>query len=141
MMSSNKARYLVDMSYEFLLVVSPVIIYVLLEAVHKDNYNYIFISPEWGIATIFLSFQGVALYLKALFKSNRTINHNFIGLLILIMVFLTIGSIINTYAAFSHKNVDYTIVKFKFLLFFIAFFKFSFLTLSAINIKNHVKGT
>jgi hypothetical protein len=63
MMISPVARSALLMAlYEYLLIIAPVGIYVFLEGLHRDDPAFYWVSPEWAIATIFLSFQAISLY-------------------------------------------------------------------------------
>lgn len=84
--------------YEFLLILLPVAIYVTLESMHKQP-GYFFRSPEWAIASIFLSFQGTALYIRHLETPHKRINFDFLGLLLLGVITITVTATLNAYAS------------------------------------------
>jgi len=88
--------------YEYLLITFPVGLYVLLEASHKDDPAYYFIlSPEWSIATIFLCFQGLSLYIHSLRQVKRDILETPIQLFALISLGLIVASAVNAYHSLS----------------------------------------
>ena len=107
-----------------------------LEALHKNDYTYFLKSPEWGIATIFLSFQGTALYIKALTQSGKKINYIFLGLLLLAVIFIVIASILNSYMSLNSKedNLFKQILRMFFLL--VSMIYFLLLGMSAHKIEN-----
>lgn len=109
--TSRIAKALFFSFYEFLLIIVPVGVYVCIEAVHKNDIWYFFMSPEWSIASIFLAFQGVALYVKYLNKSNKKLNFPVIGFMVLISVIATIIATINISVSLNFNGSDAIIVR------------------------------
>ena len=131
--SPNKSisrRDLIPVVFEYLLLVIPIAIYVMLEALHKHDWHYFFKSPEWGIATIFLSFQGVWLYFKSLIGKNRKINHNFLGLLFLLVVIITVAAILNSFISLDPVYNNRRNIIIRLILLIAASVSFLILTLS-----------
>ncbi|WP_299336334.1 hypothetical protein [uncultured Psychroserpens sp.] len=139
-LNKTSRRDILPVIYEYLLIILPVSIYISLEAMHKHDWTYFFKSPEWGIAIIFLSFQGVALYLKSLSSTNKKINHNFIGLLFLIVVVVTIAAILNSFISLDYKENNFMKISIRITLLFISSASFFILVLSGkkneLNKKN-----
>lgn len=92
----NKPSFSV-IAYEYLLVTVPVGIYVALEATRKNELAILWRSPEWAIATIFLLFQGLSLYIRHLSSTGAKLSAATIGLLALIGVVITTTTLINAY--------------------------------------------
>lgn len=120
----------IAISYEFLVLILPVFIYVYMEARHKHDWSYMFTSPEWGIATIFLCFQGAAFYTKSLtLRTDKRINSTFLNLIYLIVLIVTIGATLNSFDSLdSESNNKMKIMVRLVLLFFsiVFFFVLSF---------------
>jgi hypothetical protein len=96
--------------YEYLLILLPVAIYVGIESMHRGFFHFIR-SPEWAIASIFLSFQGTALYFRHLNFSDRKPNFDFLGVLLLGVIAITITSTLNAYASLDDlHNTDGKVV-------------------------------
>jgi len=130
---------LIPIIFEYLILVLPIGIYVMLEALHKHKWTYFFQSPEWGIATIFLSFQGVSIYIKSLSGKNKQLNHSFLGILILIVIVVTIAAILNSYLSLENDSNTYSSIVFRLLLFLISTLYFFILTLSGKHNENYEK--
>jgi hypothetical protein len=84
--------------FEYLVIFLPVAFYVGLESQHKGAYYFIK-SPEWAIVSIFLGFQSVFLYFRYLGTSGKKPNFDFLGILILALVTITIVATLNAYAS------------------------------------------
>jgi hypothetical protein len=97
-------KALLEAVYEYLLVTMPVGLYVLLEAVHKNWYGYFFLSPEWSIATIFLAFQGVSLYIRGAKNLAAKISPAAMGIIALAAVLIIIFASINAYQSLAHQT-------------------------------------
>lgn len=61
---ANTKSALATASLEYAFVVSPVAIYVGMEAAAHEDWHFFYKSPEWGIATMFLMFQALGIYLR-----------------------------------------------------------------------------
>lgn len=59
--------------YEFIIITMPAGIYVFLEAFHKNDWTYLYSTPEWAIATIFLSFISLSRYLMTIGKTGKQV--------------------------------------------------------------------
>jgi hypothetical protein len=118
---------LLSAAYEYLLIVVPVGLYVALEATRKDRLAIFWTSPEWAIATVFLLFQGLTLYIRHLSRTGVRLSATKIGLLGLFSLIGTTTTLINAYRSLDeHDNTAVAI--FIRLIFFVvvscAFFLF-----------------
>lgn len=81
---------------EYLLVVTPVAVYVWIVALSTaEGPHAIGRSPEWNIATIFVSFQAVYSILKDMNRAKRVASLPFVGLALLSLVLVTIAAVKN----------------------------------------------
>ena len=101
----NLKNVILPTIYEYLLILLPVSIYVGIEAMHTGP-RFFYTSPEWSIASIFLNFQAIALYYRRLNNSNRKINADFLLILILGVVAITILSSLNAYASLTEIDTN-----------------------------------
>lgn len=68
-------------AYEYLMIVVPVGLYVILHGLHDTHPAAAVVSsPEWNIATIFLLMQGQFLYHVQLEGTGRRLSRNVMGL-------------------------------------------------------------
>jgi hypothetical protein len=81
--------------YEYLITILPVAIYVGLEASHKHDWTFLFLSPEWSIATIFLSFISLANYASAILKSGVRVYGPILGIIGIFQLLIIILATIN----------------------------------------------
>jgi len=88
--------------FEYLLIVTPVGIYVAIEAIQENSMQFFFLSPEWAIATIFLSFVGIANYVKEVESTGRKVLHSYSGILGLSNVLIVVAAVLNTSSSVSH---------------------------------------
>src|ERR1044072_7666252 len=65
--------------YEYLLVTFPVGLYIAIEATHEKKWSTLWTSPKWSVATIFLLFQGLTLYVRFLNSSGGKVSGAAIG--------------------------------------------------------------
>jgi hypothetical protein len=93
-MISTKLRTIVRLVIEYLLITLPIIIYITLEAIHQKSAAYLLQSPEWSIATIFLSFQTVRLFLEGMERDRGRL---ICVALVTLLVLLVTAASINTY--------------------------------------------
>jgi hypothetical protein len=108
--------------YEYLIITMPVGIYVSLEALHKNNWGFFFNSPEWSIATIFLSFISVSRYRKAIEKGGFKLSDPVFGIIGIIGLSIVVCSTLNAYV--SIKEESSSAVIFRGILFVVASSKF-----------------
>jgi hypothetical protein len=101
--------------YEYLLLTSPVFVYVLLEALSKSEPFFILISPEWSIATLFLASQGRSIYKKNLALAGRKLDETSLDILEFAALAVIISSSINAYI--SLHNNSYPSIFFRAILF------------------------
>ena len=132
-MSSPKNPYItafLTTLYEFILTVLPVGIYVSLEALHKHDIYWLFFSPEWAIASIFLAFQTYALCFKRYSEAKFRLNTDFNLLLFVLAIIITICASINAYISLEYEY--WSKIGFRIALFFLTIILFFFLVMSAI---------
>lgn len=105
-LSTFARRALLSTVYEYFLVTLPVAIFVTLEALHKEDRSFCWSSPEWAIATIFLLFQGLSLYIRELTRTGRKISEGYIGILGLVVLVGAVITSINAYQSL-HENTNW----------------------------------
>ena len=99
-MPQNKAGLAIRTAfYEYLLITIPVGLYIGLEAKHEHNWALLVHSPEWAVATIFLLFQGVYLYVRHMTGAGAKISPVSMGLLALVGLTLIAFTVINAYTS------------------------------------------
>jgi hypothetical protein len=59
---------------EYLGLVLPVLLYVMLEAFHDKGPMFLLTSPEWGIATCFLGIHGPSVFEEELDECGRQVS-------------------------------------------------------------------
>lgn len=96
---SKLTRALLLTLYEYLMITFPVGLYIFLEAAHEKKWSYLWISPKWSVATIFLLFQGITLYVRFLNNTGGKVSPAAIGIGCFIALALIIVSTINTWMA------------------------------------------
>lgn len=98
------AKSLMASFYEYLLVVSPVLLFLMLDSVARNNWSVLISSPEWSIATIFLAFQGRTIHRRCM--AGRRVSDNWLALIDLAAVFITVASSIDAYISLSQNPQD-----------------------------------
>jgi hypothetical protein len=127
--SAHGKRAVVFAFYEYLLVTLPVAAYVALEAFHKKDPGFFWCSPEWAIATIFLSFQGISLYRENLKKTGRQMSDAIFGIFALGSLVITIIASINAYGSLDENSTSS--ILFRLVLFIVTSLLFLLLVSSA----------
>ena len=102
--SDNFRRGFWTALYEYILVTLPVAIYVMLEALHRKEWIVLLTTPEWSIATIFLSFISLNRYRSALEKSGRKIFEPIFGLISILTLILIVGATLNAYLSMEEES-------------------------------------
>jgi hypothetical protein len=97
LISRNAIRCLQAALFEYLMIVVPVAMYVAMEAFHHQHWGLMLESPEWAIATIFLSFHGAVLYVEHLKKSGRELSETTLLLLSMAVVVVIAAAVVNAY--------------------------------------------
>ena len=108
--------------FEYLLIVTPVGIYVAIEAISKGSISYFFYSPEWAIATIFLSFVGIAHYVKEIESVGKKVMHSYFGILGISNVLIVVAAVLNSSASLKmlhHSQDSEAAIMFRICLFII----------------------
>lgn len=103
-MSKEFSEGLLHALYEYLLIITPVGIYVGLEALHKGSFCYFFISPEWSIATIFLSAVGILSFHNEIESAGRRVKPSYLGILIISNVLIIVISVLNAHWSMQHLS-------------------------------------
>lgn len=106
--------------YEYLIITLPVAIYVFLDAYNKNDWPYLYKSPEWAIATIFLSFISLSRYLASIGKSRKPVFEPVIGIIGIIILLIIIASTLNAKISTELKPDSYAAIFFRLVLFTIA---------------------
>lgn len=83
--------------FEYLMIVLPVAIYIVMEAFHHHHWKLVLESPEWAIATIFLAFHGAVLYVQNLKKSGLELSETTLLLLAMAVLVVIVAAIVNAY--------------------------------------------
>lgn len=89
---------------EYLVLVAPVAFYVALEAYHKQELHFFFNSPEWAIATIFLQFQGLYLYVTRS-RKRGALSESRVGILVIVALSVVVASAMNALES-MHEETD-----------------------------------
>jgi len=103
---------------EYIIITAPISVYAVLEAIRKNDLVYFFRSPEWSIATIFLTVQAIRMYIEQL---RQTLDPVLSVLLILLLTGMTLAAAINIYIALgSPEHQTLGILASKWILFSVA---------------------
>lgn len=121
--------------YEYLIITIPVGIYVSLEALHKNDWNYLYKSPEWSIATIFLAFISLIRYRNAAEKSGKKILEPIFGIISIFSLLQIVFSAINASMSFDNETSRPTI--FRIILFTISSSQFFLLMTGSNLLRKH----
>lgn len=115
-------------AYEYLLIITPVALYVYLVSLHHLYAFCEFIhSPEWNIATIFLASQGQSIYRTELEESQRSMSRPVMGLIGLFVLLVIVFAVANIQSSFIRPST--TVTTLMWVLFSLAsLIFFSFLT-------------
>jgi hypothetical protein len=117
MSSKNPGQALLTAFYEYLLITLPVGLFVTLDAYHTNEPDFLWHSPEWAIATIFLLFQGLSLYVRLLSNSGAKVSGTSVGLLALVSLLITALTLINAYRALGENGNTSSSIAFRLTLF------------------------
>lgn len=107
---------LLNSFYEFILITFPIGLYVSFEAIHMHDWIYLFTSPEWGIAIIFLIFIGISNYISAARRSHRSINETVIRILNLSRLIGIIISVLISFYSVMCDNKVLIVIRITFLI-------------------------
>ena len=124
MPSNRPAQALITALYEYLLITVPVGLYLTLEASHRHQWSWLWRAPEWAVATTFLLFQGLSLYVRHLRSSGATLSSTTVGLLALVSLIIMVLTLVNAYPALAEENNDVSSIAFRLGLFGIVSFGF-----------------
>jgi hypothetical protein len=138
LISPQASRCVTSALFEYLMIVLPVGIYVVMEAFHHDHWELVIESPEWAIATIFLSFHGAVLYVQSLKKSGRKLSEGVLLLAAMAVLVVIIAAIVNAYDDLD--SVTRRSVLFRTVLFAIASVAFLAMVSGAKFVAIHSQG-
>ena len=103
-LSSESREAIACAIYEYLLIVLPVLLYLLMESLHRDDWFALWRSPEWSIATLFLAFQAGSLYARKMTKTGRKLSFDTMSLLALGIVVIISVATLNTWLSLVHPS-------------------------------------
>ena len=86
-------------------------LYVTIEAIHKESLNYLVTSPEWGIAIIFLIYLGITDYISSARKSKEIVNEISIQIFNLIRLVGIIVSLMLTHYSVNADSMTLKIIR------------------------------
>ena len=104
LISARGRQALIQAGYEYLMVTTPVGVYVGLESYHHHDVTFIWKSPEWAIAVVFLLFQGSSLYRRNLRKAGRSLAEGLFDVFTIVAVVLTIVAVLNVLSSFEGNS-------------------------------------
>ena len=104
-MNSIVRRTLLKLTIEYFLLVLPILIYVSLESLHHRDAWYLFRSPEWSIATIFIVIQTIRIHLESI---GDNWNRSFTILMIILLGVIALAAGINIYIGLGDVNTPST---------------------------------
>lgn len=121
---STISRALLLTVYEYLLITFPVGLYICLEAAHEEKWETLWNTPKWSVATVFLVFQGLTLYVRFLNSSGGKVSPAVIGLGGILSLGVIVVTIINTWISLdpTHNSKDAITLRLLILLIVSAFF-------------------
>jgi hypothetical protein len=102
---SQPARHaLLSAVYEYLLITTPIAIYIGLEVAHTGHWVTAFQSPEWAIAIIFLTFQGIASYAKDIIKTGK-VSVPLLGVVAIVALLVVVFASVNAYLSLINNSL------------------------------------
>lgn len=101
---NSTIKALIVTVYEYLSVAVPVGLYIALEATHEKQWHLLWDTPKWSMATIFLLFQGLSLYVRFLNASGGRLSATTIGLFGLVALLLIVIAVVNAWNALDPKE-------------------------------------
>jgi hypothetical protein len=117
-MSIRGTHTVLRLVVEYIIVTAPILVYVVLEAIKKGEAIHILRSPEWSIATVFLTVLAIKMYIE---RMHQNFDPLLSILLILLLTGVTLAAAVNTYIALgSAENQSMGTLMSKWFLFLIA---------------------
>jgi len=123
-MSRRMWRTLLRLVVEYLLLTLPILLYVSLEALHREATTYLFVSPEWSVGTMFILLQTYRLYME---KGISGLGYRVGDLLVIGLVVCVVAATINAYIAMAAPEPSWCVVAIKWLLFAFATISFVYI--------------
>ena len=96
---SRVTQTVLKLIVEYVTITAPILIYTAIEAVYKDEFFHLIRSPEWSIATIFLTIQTFRTFREDMEESSSHVMSN---LLMLGLAGVTLIASINVYIALGN---------------------------------------
>jgi len=125
-------RALLFAFFEYLIILTPIALYVFLEAVHKHKWEFFFLSPEWAIGTIFLSFISINKYVNSCYNNSKHSIQEALNIYSLLNIIIIVMATLN--AVWSMENESNTLCWCRGALFvFATILFFLFMTNSKLN--------
>jgi len=124
-MLARRQRTVLRLLVEYLLLTLPVLIYVGLEAVHHDSAMYVVKSPEWSVATMFVSLQTYRLHMEQNRKSGA--GYRLGDVLVILLVVVVVAAAINAFLALNAERPSWTLIGIKWALFGLATVSFVYI--------------
>ena len=123
-------RTLLRLTAEYIIITLPIAIYVTLEAISDASGAFLYRSPEWSIATVFLIVQTIRMYLE---EMHGSVGRSFSYILMLLLTVITLAAGVNIYVSLSDIQKQATAtVAVKWGLFVIASLLFIYIAGAAI---------
>jgi hypothetical protein len=114
LMNSQFRLTILKLVVEYCLLTLPVAAYVAIESIHKEKWSYLLLSPEWSVATIFITLQTYRLYTESI---DTHISRRFADLFLIFLVSLSFALAINIYLATDVSCPSWSILVVKWSLF------------------------
>jgi hypothetical protein len=105
-MTARMGSTLLKLAGEYIIITLPILIYICLEAIRRDDAAFLYRSPEWSIATIFLIIQTIRMYLEAM---HGSVGRAFSYLLVLVLTVATLAAGVNIYVALDDVKKQTTL--------------------------------
>lgn len=129
-LTARMKRTLLRLAAEYIIITLPIAIYVTLEAISDQKAAFLYRSPEWSIATVFLIVQTIRMYLE---EMHGSVGRSFSYILMLILTVVTLAAGVNIYVSLGDvQNQATATVAVKWVLFVIASLLFIYIAGAAI---------
>lgn len=128
-MSMIMRRALLKLAGEYIIITLPILIYVCIEAVHDDNAAFLYRSPEWSIATVFLILQTIRMYSE---EMHGSFGRSFSFLLMLLLTAVNLAAGVNIYISLGNGQQAMVTIAVKWLLFIVVSLLFVYIAGAAI---------
>ncbi|HAK79483.1 MAG TPA: hypothetical protein DCM71_21890 [Runella sp.] len=116
--SNNFKKGFLIALYEYLIITLPIGLYVFIEASHKSNWHFLYSTPEWSIATIFLSFISLSKFVADLGKDGRKFDGPILGIFGLFNLIIIVSAAMNANMSLEKESI--TLIIFRIFIFSIS---------------------